>query len=635
MLLLLSTLSTALAAPPQVQEAWVQLPTQAERDRAEALGAHFAEGIKGEYVRMHATPEDWVRIRSEFNTLASPAGLVAQSVAGYRSPEQIELELAAMADSSPLLTLVQYGESVEGRPILGLEMGPQSAPTWRITGAHHGDEAISSELAMEVAQALLSNQGAWAGLLESLHITLIPAVNPDGLAQGSRYNANGVDLNRNYGFQWGEGTFRGPSPFSEPETRAVRTLSLYRSHQAALSLHAGAFNLGWPWNYTTTLSADEDRLRGLAQRYDDLLPDPDFYITNGAAWYVTSGDSNDWSLGQRGTLELTLEAWEVKTPPAEQLDDLTGLHLAAIADMLHTPVPLRAEVTDAESGQAIQATLSVGERASDFYSGPDGVAWRVLETGVYTLQVSAPGYASQELELRLPAEQRTEIFVALQASSLLDFRPEPALLPCCSGQWVSIPGLETQDVLTLSRPGHDPVALQPAPKGWWVEPAELAPGPWTLELPQGVLPNALLIGSQGGLVQLEEVKLAGDTVVVQATGLGPGSRIFAMTGTTRGLLELEVLSENDTLLVARTPELDGTVDLLLLSKGEELAIMDLLGDPELDPGKPVDPVDTGAPAQAWGPVQGYGGCSHSPGPLPLWGACWLALALGLRRRPCL
>lgn len=632
---MLLLLSTALAAPPQVQEAWVQLPTQVERDRAEALGAHFAEGIDGDFVRMHATPADWVAIQAEFNTLASPVGLTAQSVAGYRSPEQIETELAAIADSSPLVTLVHYGESVEGRPIMGLEMGPVNAPTWRILGAHHGDEAISSELAMEIAQAIIADQGAWAGMLQNLHITLLPLVNPDGLDLGTRYNANGVDLNRNYAFKWGDGKFRGPTPFSEPETRAVRTLALYRNHHAGLALHAGALNLGWPWNYTTTDSADEARLRGLAERYEALCPDPDFYILNGADWYVTSGDSNDWSMGLRGTLEFTLEIWPEKAPPSAQLDGLLALHLSAIADMLNTPVPLRVEVRDAESGQPVQATLSVGSRASDFFSGPDGVAWRILETGVYTLQVTAPGYAAQELELRLPADESTEISVALQSSNILDFRPEPSLLPCCSGQWVSIPGLETQDVLTLSRPGHDPVALQPGQQGWWVEPAELTPGPWTMELPQGVLPNALLVGSQGGLVQLEEAKVSGDTLVVSAQGLGSGTRIFAMTGTSRGLVELEVYSESETLVVAQAPQVDGTVDLLLLSKGEALAIMDLLGTPQLDPGTPADPVDTGVPAQALGPVQGYGGCSHGPGPLPLWGAWWLALALGLRRRPCL
>ncbi|MFT5586495.1 MAG: hypothetical protein ACI9VR_004094, partial [Cognaticolwellia sp.] len=385
------------------------------------------------------------------------------------------------------------------------------------------------------------------------------------------------------------------------------------------------------------LSPDEARLQALARRYEALCPDPDFYITNGAAWYVTSGDSNDWSLGRRGTLEFTLETWVDKAPPADQLDDLLGLHMSAIADMLTTPVPLRVDVRDADSGQPLQAQLSVGTRASAFYTGPEGVAWRILETGVYELQVLAPGYTTQSVELRLPADENTEIFVNLEATSVLEFRPEPAFLACCDAQSVSIPGLNTQEVLTLSRPGAESVDLQPGPQGWTADPTLLIPGPWTIQHPQGVLPNALLVGAQGGLIQLEEAKISGDTLVVRAQGLGPGSRIFALSGSTRGLVELDVLSESDTLLVVQAPDIpgeNGTLDLMLLSKGEALAIMDLLGTPKLDPGTLADPTDTGTPAEAWGPVQGYGGCSHSPGPLPLWGAWWLALALGLRRRPC-
>ncbi len=418
----------------------------------------------------------------------------------------------------------------------------------------------------------------------------------------------------------------------------MRTLALFQSHQAGLSLHAGALNLGWPWNYTSTTSPDEARLRAMAERYEALCPDPDFYITNGAAWYVTSGDSNDWSLGRRGTLEFTLEAWAQKAPPSEQVDDILALHLSGVAELLHTAVPLRVQVLDASSGQPLQAELSVGTRASDFYTGPDGVAWRMLEVGVYTLEVEVPGYASQSMELRMPADEDVEISVSMEPSSLLDYRLEPALLPCCESQRVSIPGLQTQEVLTLTRPGHAPVELQASSQGWLVDPGILTPGPWTVAVEAGVLPNALLVGSQGGLVQLEEVAVSDGRLELRGQGFGPGSRIFALQGTTRGLVELELLGETDTLIRARAldwdPQEDGTVDLVLLSKGETLAIMDLLGTPELDPGTPADPRDTGAPAQAWGPVQGYGGCSHSPAHLPWIGAGWLALALGLRRRTC-
>ncbi len=112
---------------------------------------------------------------------------------------------------------VVVGRSVQGRAIVAQVLGPASA-TRRVllVGCIHGNEcagrAILSALAREPVAA-------------GVQLWLVPSMNPDGAAAGTRQNAHGVDLNRNFPYRWHAGGgpvyYAGPHPLSEPETRAA------------------------------------------------------------------------------------------------------------------------------------------------------------------------------------------------------------------------------------------------------------------------------------------------------------------------------------------------------------------------------------------------------------------------------
>lgn len=121
---------------------------------------------------------------------------------------------APVASDGPLV----IGHSVRGRPIVAYERGDPAAPVTLVVGVIHGTEPAG----LAVVSRLRRSQ-----LPAGVHLWLVPTVNPDGLAAGTRQNAHGVDLNRNWPTAWRpngrrwDGYYAGPRPLSEPENRAM------------------------------------------------------------------------------------------------------------------------------------------------------------------------------------------------------------------------------------------------------------------------------------------------------------------------------------------------------------------------------------------------------------------------------
>lgn len=152
----------------------------------------------------------------------------------------------------------------------------------------------------------------------------------DSDLDGTQDFIGGVDLNRNYGYQWNatcqSGSpypsaedYRGPEPFSEPETQAIRDLALSHNFKYAVSFHSGGDIILYPWGYTDAPTPDDSLFREIAGNLSNLVGSP--YAQSGPGLYTSSGSWDDWMYANRSTFALTCEiytnetAWQYEPGP--------------------------------------------------------------------------------------------------------------------------------------------------------------------------------------------------------------------------------------------------------------------------------------------------------------------------------
>jgi murein peptide amidase A len=124
------------------------------------------------------------------------------------------------------------GRSVQGRPIVSIRSGaPNAALTVLVIGSIHGNEAAG----MRITRRLLE-----LGAPPDVELLVVPTINPDGLADRTRGNAHGVDLNRNFPFDWrplSGGEYSGTGPLSEPESRVAHRFILRTEPDVTIWFH--------------------------------------------------------------------------------------------------------------------------------------------------------------------------------------------------------------------------------------------------------------------------------------------------------------------------------------------------------------------------------------------------------------
>ncbi|UCE40507.1 MAG: zinc carboxypeptidase [Candidatus Aminicenantes bacterium] len=262
----------------------------------------------------------------------------------FHSYPELERDLMALADTYPdLAQVIDIGDSLEQRNIYAVRISDnvglqENEASVIFLGCHHAREWISVEVPFLLGKYLVENYSTdeeVKRLVDNCDIWIVPLVNPDGLEysihfyrywrKNMRDNGDGtygVDLNRNYGYKWGwnnlgsspdsaSEVYRGPGPFTEPEIQAIRDLFAQMHFQALVSYHSYSQVILYPWGYTEEVSDKEDILFQIGDRMSRLMEPVNgrYYPAEraGAGFYLTNGDTTDWSFGVYGIPSYTIE----------------------------------------------------------------------------------------------------------------------------------------------------------------------------------------------------------------------------------------------------------------------------------------------------------------------------------------
>lgn len=286
----------------------------------------------------------------------------------------------------------------------------ESEPEVLYDGLHHSDDHMGLEMTLQILHWLADGYGSDAritNIVNTREIWIVFAVNLDGgqfdIRNGRfRYwrrnrqpnagsTAIGTDLNRNYGYRWGGGgrtssnplaiTYRGPAPFSAPETRALRDFLASRvvdgrqQVRVAITFHEYGRLVMWPYGYTKRnvppdmTSQDRAALAWIGRH---TAATNGYRAEQASDLYITSGTSRDYEYGKYRIFSYTFDLSIKDYPKTPMIAKETGRNKEAVLWLAeHAWCPLAvlgAEVRQARCG-AFHDDLEV---ARGWTVNPDG-----------------------------------------------------------------------------------------------------------------------------------------------------------------------------------------------------------------------------------------------------------------------
>ncbi|MFI5806988.1 M14 family zinc carboxypeptidase [Streptomyces sp. NPDC051561] len=267
----------------------------------------------------------------------------------YSGKDGLQEELLATAQKYPDLTkLVSIGKTVQGKDILALKLTKNakrsadgSKPSTLYMSNQHAREWITPEMNRRLMHHYLDNYGkdrTVTKLVDSSEVWFLLSANPDGYdfthaapanrlwrknlrdtnGNGTIETGDGIDLNRNFAYKWGydnEGsspdpsdeTFRGPTPNSEPETKALDAFQKRIGFKYAINYHSAAelilYGVGWQ---VATGTPDDVPLKALAGTPEKPAV-PGYHPQVSSELYTTNGEADGHAGNVNGIKMFTPE----------------------------------------------------------------------------------------------------------------------------------------------------------------------------------------------------------------------------------------------------------------------------------------------------------------------------------------
>ncbi len=321
-----------------------------------------------------------------------------------------------------LCRIVNAGTTVQGRQIIFAVISdnvntPEPEPKFMYTSTMHGDETTGYVLMLRLVDYLLTQYPAnpkIAELVNNVEIWINPNGNPDGTYRGGngtvngavRYNANNVDLNRNY-----PGVDYPGNPNLQAETQVFMNIAGTNYFRLSANFHGGAEVVNYPWDSWARLSSDDGWWVRVSRKYADTVHAhaPSNYmnefvngITNGYAWYYVHGSRQDYQIYYRHGREVTIEISDTKLLPPAQLPAHWEYNYRSLLGYIEqTLYGIRGTVTDSLTGLPVKAKVTIpgfDMDSSEVYSDSlFGRYYRMIIQGTYSLSFSAPGYYTKQV----------------------------------------------------------------------------------------------------------------------------------------------------------------------------------------------------------------------------------------------